>query len=252
MKKNHLTICILLLGALFLSCGENEDNDTGSNICDDIQHSSSINKIMPLGASRVEGARPLYESYRYELWKSLVDDGRTFDFIGTRCDEASYPSYSGRTFDQHHEGRGGITSGLILEDLEEWLALAGAPDIVLFSSPGGNDALEGLDFDEAVDNVNAIIDLLQSYNPSVSIIIEQMAPGRADSMTSELTDYFNRMNNEVLQIADEQSTANSTVMTVDMASGFEESFFADEVHYNEAGAQFIADRYLEVLEDILE
>ena len=33
-------------------------------------NSSSI-KIMPLGASRVEGGRPNYESYRFYLWKNL-------------------------------------------------------------------------------------------------------------------------------------------------------------------------------------
>ena len=31
--------------------------------------STSQNKILPLGASRVEGAPPSFESYRYEVWK---------------------------------------------------------------------------------------------------------------------------------------------------------------------------------------
>ena len=37
--------------------------------------STSKNKILPLGASRVEGARPDFESYRYELWKLLEEGG---------------------------------------------------------------------------------------------------------------------------------------------------------------------------------
>ena len=40
--------------------------------------SNSINQILPLGASRVEGARPKYESFRYELWKDLTEAGFTF------------------------------------------------------------------------------------------------------------------------------------------------------------------------------
>ncbi|MEO0725477.1 MAG: hypothetical protein AAFZ63_13110 [Bacteroidota bacterium] len=35
-------------------------------------------------------------------------------------------------------------------------------------------------------------------------------------------------------------------------AGFTDDFLADEVHYNEAGAAFIAERYYEVLEDILQ
>ena len=39
--------------------------------------SNSINKIMSLGASRVEGERPNFESYRYDLWKILVENNWT-------------------------------------------------------------------------------------------------------------------------------------------------------------------------------
>ncbi|HAA17415.1 MAG TPA: hypothetical protein DCP28_01060, partial [Cytophagales bacterium] len=48
-----------------------------------IEQSTSINKIMPLGASRTAGRRPDHDSYRYWLWQDLVANGWTFDFIGT-------------------------------------------------------------------------------------------------------------------------------------------------------------------------
>jgi hypothetical protein len=44
--------------------------------------SSSINKIMPLGASRVAGNSPIHESFRYKLWKDLTENNWTFDSIG--------------------------------------------------------------------------------------------------------------------------------------------------------------------------
>ncbi len=50
---------------------------------------------MPLGASKVKGARPNFESYLYNLWKKLVDGAWDFDFIGTMTDPASYPEPSG-------------------------------------------------------------------------------------------------------------------------------------------------------------
>ena len=50
------------------------------------------------------------------------------------------------------------------------------PDIVLFSSPGGNDALNGMSYDNAIENTKTIINKLQNKNPNVTIFIEKMAP----------------------------------------------------------------------------
>ncbi len=108
------------------------------------------------------------------MWKDLKENNWTFDFIGTRSDNASYPSLSGAEFDTDHEGRGGWTSGEILDGLDYWLNQTGAADIVLLSSPGGNDGLQGLPYSQAVSNINSIIDILQDNNPNVTIILENM------------------------------------------------------------------------------
>ncbi|MEO0787735.1 MAG: GDSL-type esterase/lipase family protein [Bacteroidota bacterium] len=243
--KTFLYSTLVLLSLQCFSC--EEEDSPGP-----ITPSDSINKIMPLGASRVQGARPVFESYRYELWKLLVDANYTFDYIGTREDDANYPEFSGVEFDDDHEGRGGWTSGQILDGIADWISLTGSPDIVLFSSPGGNDMLQGRPYDEAINNINEIIDILQADNPNVTIIIEQLAPGMSDIMTAELTGFFNQMQVDVVDIATSQSTSTSRVIVVDMATGFTDELLADEVHYNEAGAVFIADRYFAALEDILE
>ena len=244
-KMTALFSIILGLTVLF-SCGADEITNPNNN------PEVAINKIMPLGASRVQGARPDFESYRYELWKDLVDGGFTFDFIGTVDDDASYPKYNGLDFDQDHEGRGGWTSGLILLNIEDWLDKAGSPDIVLFSSPGGNDALMGLPYNEAIDNINNIIDAIQQKNPNVTVVIEQMAPGRSELMTEGLNQYFLQMQKDVLDIATDQTTSSSSVIAVDMFTGFSDDMLADNVHYNEEGASFIAERYYEVLQGLLE
>ncbi|MEO1054101.1 MAG: GDSL-type esterase/lipase family protein [Bacteroidota bacterium] len=258
MKLNHMSItsfiktnsqrilCFIVLVAVtsFFSAGC-EDN-TGPKPA-----SNALNKIMPLGASRVEGARPEFESYRFELWKLLVAGEWDFDYIGTMTDEASYPVFADMSFDLDHEGRGGWTSGQILNGINGWLEQTDSPDFVLFSSPAGNDVLTGMPYDQAISNINSIIDALQAYNPNVTIIIEQLAPGRSDIMTSELTDYFNQLQQDIVTIASEQTTSSSQVITVDMFTGFSDSLLADDVHYNEAGAIFIAERYYAVLQDIL-
>lgn len=233
-----------LLGILSSSCNDDKVETKPP--------STSLNKILPLGASRVEGARPEFESFRYELWKSLVDREWEFDFVGTQTDGALYEGYLGLSFDADHEGRGGWTSGEILEGINEWLDAVGSPDIVLFSSPGGNDILNGLaSFDKTVSNINQIIDILQERNPNVTIVLEELAPGKSNFMTAKFTADFNAMQQEVRTIASEQTTSASQVLTVDMFTGFNDSLLADDVHYNEAGAKFIANRYYSVLESVL-
>jgi len=243
-----VTLKILAVGIaliMFNAC-DKEDESTPK------PQSTSINKILPLGASRVEGFRPNFESYRYELWKDLKENNWTFDFIGTRSDGASYPTFNNENFDVDHEGRGGFTSGEILQGLNGWLSQTGTPDIVLFSSPGGNDILNGQDYNQTISNVNAIIDDLQANNPNVTIIIEQPAQGRSDFMTTEFTNAFNQMRQDVLNIASDQTTTTSKVIAVDMFTGFNDTHLADEVHYNEAGAEFVATRYYDVLINVLE
>ena len=243
MKKIKLLTILFLI--IFVSC--NEEGDIPSK-----PQSNSINKILNLGASRVEGGRPEYESYRYELWKKLKENNLVFDFIGTQTDESSYPQLDNMIFDCDHEGRGGWTSADILEELYNWLSATGPPDFVLFSSPAGNDALEGLSYTQAITNVNGIIDIIQEFNPNTTIIIEQMAPARSDIMTSELTNFLEQIKKDVLTIAENKTTSKSEVIAVDMYSGFDDSLLADDVHYNEDGAKFIAGRYFDLLVNLLE
>ena len=108
-------------------------------------------------------------------------------------DNASYPTFQNLTFDNDHEGRGGWTSGEILDGLEDWLDQTGPVDIVLFSSPAGNDALQGLPYNQAIVNINGIIDVLQADNPNVTIVIEQMAPGHSSIMTQNLTNLLDQL-----------------------------------------------------------
>jgi lysophospholipase L1-like esterase len=165
---------------------------------------------------------------------------------------ADYPSLNSLDFDIDHEGIGGWTSAQILQALPNNLQETGAPDFVLFSSPGGNDALLGLPFNEAIDNINSIIDVLQNSNPNITIIIELMAPGHSSMMTSELTNYFEQLQQGVLTICGEQTSSNSSVVALDMYTGFSDAYLADDVHYNTSGADFIADRYYTILATLLE
>ena len=79
-----------------------------------------------------------------------------------------------------------------------------------------------------------------------------MAPGHSDIMTTSLTNYFDQLQQDIVTIANEQSTSSSQVIAVDMFTGFTDAMLADDVHYNEKGADFIASRYYNLLVNVLE
>ena len=189
-----------------------------------------------------------YESYRYELWKKLIDHNYQFDFIGTKKDIGSYPEYLGHSFDVDHEGKGGIESGGVLNNMSSILSTISTPDIVLLGV-GGNDFLNGgKEPSETIGNINQIIDLLQNNNPNVTIFLEQIAPARADIMSSDLASNIEEFNTEILIVAGNQTDSNSVVIPIDMNTDFSKFYFADEVHYNKHGALFIANKYFNAIE----
>ncbi|MEL6143702.1 MAG: SGNH/GDSL hydrolase family protein [Bacteroidota bacterium] len=212
-----------------------------------------VNKIMPLGASRVAGAPPEYYSYRYGLWKLLLDGGYQVDFVGNEQDNYPYPPHNGQNFDVDHEGRGGADSEGVLSELRMTLSqLSAPPDIVLFSSPGGNDGIDN--YAQTLININDIIDELQMSNPNVTVFLELPAPPQTSQQTPEFSAFYDQALVDLATIAQQQTSNTSQVLTVDMtvAAGFNDSFLADDVHYNEAGAVFIANRYFEALAPVLQ
>ncbi len=241
---SRIFLLIALLIATYAGCEEQEKQPFQP--APDTKRS-----ILPLGDSRVEGARPNFESYRYELWKNLVENDWEFDFVGTRRDGADYPEFLGQSFDVDHEGTGGATTEDIIATISKVINVENAPDIVLLGI-GGNDLIEGSkNVDHTLANINQIIDILQSQNDSVAIFLEQIAPGRSDFMTPAVQSAFDEFNRLIPDIATQQSSNTSQVVVVDMASGWNDDYMADEVHYNVQGAREVSDRYYTAMKDIL-
>ena len=188
-----------------------------------------------------------YESYRYELWKKCISNNYTIDFVGMQYDDGNYPDFNGFSFDRDHEGIGGIETEGVLVNIDEVLQQVNDLNIVLLCI-GGNDLLNGTsDPQTATDNIHLIVDAIQNAQPNVTIFIEKIAPGNNEIMTPEFQLKIDEFNQLIAALAPIQTNANSNVMAVDMYTGFTENLLADDVHYNQEGAHFIAERYFNAI-----
>ncbi|MEM6346709.1 MAG: SGNH/GDSL hydrolase family protein [Bacteroidota bacterium] len=238
--KNH--IAPLFLSLLLLTTFGCEEE-----LCAPSSPSASAITILPLGDSRVEGGTPEFDSYRYDLWKLLSQNAWETDFIGSRQDEYKYEAVDGKCFDNEHEGTGGAMTRDILETLQS-LNLETEADVVLLGI-GGNDLTDGgLEVAEVIDNMKQIIVALQARNDNLIIFVEQIAPGRSDFMTADLQQTFEQFNQQIPDLTDLQNNTDSKVIIVDMAQGWSDDYMADEVHYNRAGAQVVAERYFQAMQ----
>ncbi len=245
MKIIHQITILLLSLYLLGACNKEEISTTLPPLQEDVL------QILPLGDSRVEGNRPDYESYRYELWKNFVANDWPIDFVGTRKDEGNYGAFQGTEFDRDHEGTGGAQTGDILQILEA-ITPENTPSIVLLGI-GGNDLLDGKKtVAQTISNIEKIIQLLQSRNEHITIFLEQIAPAQTNFMTEELRNTLNQFNAQILVLGDAQTTTTSKVVVIDMAANWSDEYMADVVHYNEVGAKVVADRYFEEISATLE
>lgn len=188
-----------------------------------------------------------YESYRYELWKKCISNNYAIDFVGMQYDDGNYPEFNGFSFDRDHEGIGGIETDGVLDNIDEVLQQVNDFNVVLLCI-GGNDLLNGIDDPQtAIDNIHLIIDAIQNAHPNVTIFIEKIAPGNNEIMTPEFQLKLDEFNQLIIALATIQTNANSNVIAVDMYTGFTENLLADDVHYNQEGALFIAERYFNAI-----
>ena len=129
-------------------------------------------KILFVGDSiTVGGNRERDEStYRVPLQALIRATGVAADYVGTReqglHSEARWPA----GFDPHHEAYYGANTGFVRDQLRSHLGSFAAPDIALVHL-GTND----LDSSELIEPLEDIIRLLRQRNPSVVVLVGQLA-----------------------------------------------------------------------------
>jgi lysophospholipase L1-like esterase len=214
-------------------------------------------RIMMLGDSITHGTRHR-DSYRYYLWKSLVDADIIFDFVGSLSENhggnPEWADYKGRAFDPDHEGHQAWRAENILRgvssqrtnNLNVWLEEY-TPDIALIHL-GTNDIFLGQSHESTVEELDQIIRILRADNPYVVILLAQLIPSNLRGTVMPIEDLNMRING----IAEEMSQPGSPVLLVNHYTGFSiETDTYDGVHPNKRGAEKMAARWFEALKPVI-
>jgi hypothetical protein len=194
------------------------------------------------------GANAPTQSWRYPLWKKLVDLGASVDFVGSLSGgfegDPEWPDYKGKAFDREHEGHWGWTSRAVREKLPEWIK-GYTPDVALILL-GTNDANPKLNMslDDTAKEIEQILAILRAKNPKVTVLLggpfHEWKP-------------FPDMRSRYETLAKSTSTAASPVLAVDLSKGWVSkpdapgTHTVDWVHPNAEGDARLAGLWLDAL-----
>jgi len=188
-----------------------------------------------------------FGSYRYFLWRTMLNNDHQIDFIGTEIDPYRYPNYLGHRFDNQHQGTGGIRSDEVFINLDQVLNLVDSPNIALIGI-GINDVLQGFSSIHIAENLRGIIDKLQNNNPNITIIVEQIAGLGPELNNTQMQATIEEYNVLVKQICIYSTNTSSVVIPIDINSDFSDDYFSDDLHYNLKGSNYVALKYYSEIE----
>jgi acyl-CoA thioesterase-1 len=198
----------------------------------------AVVRIMPLGDSITSSANG-QASYRYWLWKKLLTAGARVDFVGSQFGvDNGVPRFG--DFDQNHEGHNGWTTSQAIPFITRWSQLY-RPDIVLLDL-GANDIVQGRAPSSIISQLRFIVMLLRAVNPNVKVLVAKLTP--MEGFEAQVA----QLNSLIGPLAGQLNRPGSSVMAVDLASGFDLLADAgDGVHPNEAGEKLIANRFYRLI-----
>ena len=216
-------------------------------------------RIVCIGDSITQGGGSgpvLEETFRYPLWKKLVDANANFDFVGsmnmTFTNKVNYENYKGLTFDADHEGHYGWTVHGLNASLPTWLTNY-TPDIAILLY-GNNDMNSSKETPEQLKSeVKDTVNILRAKNPAITILL-----GLPEQ------EWFRDPNNlgqnyavKYLEIKNEMTTVQSPIITVDNSAGWisdptnPNTCTLDWVHTNKVGDEKLATNWFNALAPIL-
>ncbi len=192
-------------------------------------------KIMPLGDSITDGIF-VPGGYRIKLWKNIVNDGFTVDFVGSL---SNGPAELG---DKNHEGHSGWRIDEIDTNINSWMDTY-KPQIVLLHI-GTNDISQKYDLNNAPARLGGLVDKICAKLPSGGkLYVASIIPLSYADVKS--------YNTQIAGIIQSKSNQGKPVYLVDMYSAIAVSDLSDGVHPNAAGYDKMADVWYKAIKSDL-
>jgi len=194
------------------------------------------------------GAAAPTQSWRYPLWKKLVDLEASVEFVGSLHGgfegDPAWPDYKEKKFDRAHEGHWGWTTRAVREKLPEWIKDY-TPDVAIVHL-GANDANPKLNMtiEDTAKEMEQLIGILRAKNPKIAVILGK--PFMEWKPFPEMRDRFDAL-------AKSLSTPESPVLPADPSKGWvsrpdaPDTHTVDWVHPNADGDAKLAAAFLDVL-----
>ncbi len=233
------SIKLLILSGLYLSTSCSAETN-------------KVVKILPLGDS-ITCASKYKVSYRYPLWKKLVDANKKVVFIGSKkgadgnFGRTQWDSYKGLAFPTANECHSGWRTDQVLNGLpngekgmDQWLKAYQA-DIALVHL-GTNDVYQHQSPASTRDEIEQVIAKLRNNNPKIKIILARIIPMKTDKHVVQL-------NQLIAKLARKLNKPESPVISVDMYRGFSinTDMQKDQIHPNAKGEFIMAQRWFNAL-----
>ena len=223
------------------------------------QSQSQPLKIMPLGNSITQGDMD-FVSYRYPLWKKLIDAEIKFEFVGSHTENdggtPTFQDYKGQSFSNRNEGHWGWRADEILNgkdgkgNIAQW-AEDHRPDIVLIHM-GTNDMFAGQDIDETIAEIKAVIATIHNKSPGVTIFLAKLIPAYDQSVGLTIAQNIQTLNERIEALANAQTPDGPPIVLVDQNTGFNATTGIDTydgVHPNTSGMEKMAQVWFEAIRD---
>ncbi len=203
----------------------------------------------------VEKWEPTF-SYRYPLWKMLVDAGVKFECVGSMNggfeSDPNWADYKGHSFARAHEGHWGWKTTDVADKLPGWIQ-GYTPDIALILL-GGND-MSGKTPDERAKNIESVREAMRSIfatlrkrNPKVVILLGQCYPE---------WEPYPQLRAAMADLAKNEATTPSPVVLVDHSPGWvsdpkkPDTDTVDWMHPNPKGDEKLARNWFKALRPYL-
>lgn len=189
---------------------------------------------------------PTY-SYRYPLWKKLIDAGVKFRFVGGHEGgfegAPEYATYKGQTFPNVHEAYWGWTTAAVLGKLREHRDQVTADIAIILI--GGNDDQKKNGFEPTIAAMRETIAFLRERNPRVKILLGRLFMEWEPN--PELGERY-------AKLAKELSTKASPIVDVVTSKGWvskpdePNTATVDWVHPNPHGDELLAEAFFRAMQ----